>query len=134
MVSQLMNCKKQEKALSVFKTCVKIILNNNENNARIFKLKNNIYVLAETSKVEAPKADSSKKPLGKLTCEDFIAVEDIIKPQYVIAGNAYTKGGKAKNAVIEIIDTETLVPILVEECQKAPKESFWAKLKSKLKL
>ncbi|MCX7108292.1 MAG: HdeA/HdeB family chaperone [Methylococcales bacterium] len=88
----------------------------------------------ETSKVEAPKADSSKKPLGKLTCEDFIAVEDIIKPQYVIAGNAYTKGGKAKNAVIEVIDTETLVPILVEECQKAPKESFWAKLKSKLKL
>ena len=89
---------------------------------------------AEAAKVEAPNTDSSKKPLGKLTCEDFIAVEDIIKPHYVIAGNAYTKGGKAKNAVIEVIDTETMVPILVEECQKAPKESFWAKLKSKLKL
>jgi hypothetical protein len=89
---------------------------------------------AEAAKVDAPKAKSAKKPLGKLTCEDFIAVEDVIKPQYVIAGNAYTKGGKAKNAVIEVIDTETLVPILVEECQKAPKESFWAKLKSKLKL
>jgi acid stress chaperone HdeA len=89
---------------------------------------------AEAEKVDATKTDSAKKPLGKLTCEDFIAVKDVIKPQYVIAGNAYTKGGKAKNAVIEVIDIETLVPILVEECQKAPKESFWAKLKSKLKL
>ena len=83
---------------------------------------------------DAAKADSVKKPLGKLTCEDFIGIDDVIKPQYVIAAVAYTKGGKAKNAVIEVVDTETLIPFLIEECQKAPKESFWAKLKSKLKL
>ena len=79
-------------------------------------------------------AVAPKKPLGKLTCEDFIGIDDVIKPQYVIAAVAYTKGGKAKNAVIEVVDTDTLVPFLIEECQKAPKESFWAKLKSKLKL
>ena len=89
---------------------------------------------ADAAKAETPKADSVKKPLGKLTCEDFIAIDDIIKPQYVIAAAAHTKGGKAKNVVIEVVDTETLVPVLIEECQKAPKESFWAKLKSKLKL
>ena len=89
---------------------------------------------AETPKAETPKAESVKKPLGKLTCEDFIGIDDVIKPQYVIAAVAYTKGGKAKNAVIEVVDTDTLVPFLVEECQKAPKESFWTKLKKKLKL
>jgi acid stress chaperone HdeA len=89
---------------------------------------------ADAAKAETPKADSVKKPLGKLTCEDFVAIDDVIKPQYVIAAVAHTKGGKAKNVVIEVVDTETLVPVLVEECQKAPKESFWAKLKSKLKL
>ena len=89
---------------------------------------------ADAPKAEGAKAESVKKPLGKLTCEDFIGIDDVIKPQYVIAAVAHTKGGKAKNAVIEIVDTETLVPFLVEECQKAPKESFWAKLKSKLKL
>jgi hypothetical protein len=88
----------------------------------------------EAPKAETPKAESVKKPLGKLTCEDFIGIDDVIKPQYVIAAVAHTKGGKAKNAVIEVVDTETLVPFLVEECQKAPKESFWAKLKKKLKL
>ena len=91
-------------------------------------------VKAESPKAESAKVDSVKKPLGKLTCEDFIGIDDVIKPQYVIAAVAHTKGGKAKNAVIEVVDTKTLVPFLVEECQKAPKESFWAKLKSKLKL
>ncbi len=89
---------------------------------------------ADASKAETPKADGVKKPLGKVTCEDFIAIDDVIKPQYIIAAAAHTKGGKAKNVVIEVVDTETLVPVLIEECQKAPKESFWAKLKSKLKL
>jgi len=88
----------------------------------------------DAPKAETPKADSMKKPLGKLTCEDFISIDDVIKPQYVIAAAAHTKGGKAKNVVIDVVDTETLVPVLIEECQKAPKESFWAKLKSKLKL
>jgi hypothetical protein len=89
---------------------------------------------ADAPKTETPKAESLKKPLGKLTCEDFVGIDDVIKPQYVIAAVAHTKGGKAKNVVIEVVDTDTLVPFLIEECQKAPKESFWAKLKSKLKL
>ena len=93
-----------------------------------------VVFAADAAKTETPKANNVKKPLGKLTCEDFVGVDDVIKPQYVIAAVAYTKGGKAKNAIIEVVDTDTLVPVLVEECQKAPKESFWAKLKSKLKL
>jgi acid stress chaperone HdeA len=93
-----------------------------------------LVFVAGAAKAETPKAESVKKPLGKLTCEDFIGIDDVIKPQYVIAAVAHTKGGKAKNVVIEVVDTETLIPFLVEECQKAPKESFWAKLKKKLKL
>jgi HdeA/HdeB family len=79
-------------------------------------------------------AAAPKKPLGKLSCEEFVALDDVIKPQYVIASVAYTKGGKAKNAVVDIIDTDTVVPELIETCRAAPKESFWDKLKHKLKL
>ena len=102
--------------------------------AAVMLASSTLVFAADAPKAEAPKADNVKKPLGKLTCEDFIGIDDVIKPQYVIAAVAHTKGGKAKNVVIEVVDTETLVPFLVEECQKAPKESFWAKLKSKLKL
>lgn len=82
------------------------------------------------------KIEGIKKPLGKVTCEEFISFEDIIKPQYVIAATAHTKGkgSNPKDTVIEIVDTDTMVPILIEECQKTPKESFWEKLKSKLSL
>ena len=58
---------------------------------------------ADAAKAATTKADSVKKPLGKLTCEDFIAIDDIIKPQYVIAAAAHTKGGKAKNVVIDVV-------------------------------
>ena len=102
--------------------------------AAVLMAGSSLVFAADAAKTESTKADSIKKPLGKLTCEDFVGIDDVIKPQYVIAAVAYTKGGIAKNAVIDVVDTDTLVPFLVEECQKAPKESFWAKLKSKLKL
>ena len=102
--------------------------------AAVMLTSSSLAFAADAPKAETPKSESVKKPLGKLTCEDFIGIDDVIKPQYVIAAVAHTKGGKAKNVVIEVVDTETLVPFLVEECQKAPKESFWTKLKKKLKL
>ena len=43
-------------------------------------------ILASSALVFA--ADAPKKPLGKLTCEDFIGIDDVIKPQYVIAAVA----------------------------------------------
>ncbi len=93
-----------------------------------------IVYAADVAKPETAKKEIVKKPLGKLTCEEFIGIDDVLKPQYVVAAVAHTKGGKAKNVVIHVVDTETLVPYLVEECQKAPEESFWAKLKKKLHL
>ena len=38
-------------------------------------------ILASSALVFA--ADAPKKPLGKLTCEDFIGIDDVIKPQSI---------------------------------------------------
>jgi len=81
----------------------------------------------------AAKVDSTKKPLAKVTCEDFLAFDEVIQPKYVIAAAAHAKGGKPKTIVIDVVETETLVPVLIEECTKTPKESFFDTLKSKLK-
>lgn len=81
----------------------------------------------------AAKVDSTKKTLAKVTCEDFLGFDEVIQPKYVIAAAAHAKGGKPKNIVIDVVETETLVPILIEECTKAPKESFFDKVKSELK-
>jgi acid stress chaperone HdeA len=90
---------------------------------------------AESKPTPAPtaKVDSTKKPLAKVTCEDFLAFDEVIQPKYVIAAAAHAKGGKPKTIVIDVVETETLVPVLIEECTKTPKESFFDILKSKLK-
>ncbi len=74
-------------------------------------------------------AESGQKPLGKMTCEDFLAVDDSFKPKVVYYAVAYAKGGKPEAAVIDVEGTEKLTPLLVEECKAKPKESFWQKVK-----
>jgi len=34
----------------------------------------------DAAKAETPKTANVKKPLGKLTCADFVGVDDVIKP------------------------------------------------------
>jgi acid stress chaperone HdeA len=78
-------------------------------------------------------ADSATKPLGKMTCEDFLAVDDSFKPKLVYYTVAYAKGGKPEAAVIDVEGTEKITPLLIEECKAKPKASFWQKVKAELR-
>ena len=46
---------------------------------------------------------------------------------------AYGKGGKPQSAILDLEATEKVMPVLIDECKKAPKESFWQKMKAELK-
>jgi acid stress chaperone HdeA len=76
---------------------------------------------------------AGKKPLTKMTCEDFLAIESTFQPKAVYFAAAYAKGGKPESAVLDVEGMETVVPAVVDECQKAPKASFWEKVKEKIK-
>ena len=78
-------------------------------------------------------AESGSKPLGKMTCEDFLAMDDTVKPKVVYWAVAYGKGGKPEAAVLDVEGTEKITPLLIQECQAKPKESFWKKVKAELK-
>jgi len=78
-------------------------------------------------------SSGAKKPLGKMTCEEFLVLEDTFKPKVVYWAAAYGKGGKPEAAVLDVEGTEKVVPIIVEECKKAPKASFWQKVKAEVK-
>jgi hypothetical protein len=56
--------------------------------AAIMLASSSLVFVADAPKAGPTKADSTKKPLGILTCEDFIGIDDVIKPQYVIAAVA----------------------------------------------
>ena len=66
---------------------------------------------------------------AKMTCEEFVALDDAVKPKVVYWAEGFNRKGKPVEAVVDIDATDKLVPVLVTECQKTPKASFWQKIK-----
>lgn len=81
---------------------------------------------AEKAAVKGPKP-------AKMTCEDFIALDEVSKPKLVYWAEGFNRKGKPDDAVFDVDTTDRLVPVLVEVCTKAPKESFWKKAKEEFK-
>ena len=89
--------------------------------------------LVAGSTVALAASSDAKKSLGKMTCEDFLGFEESLKPKVVYWAVAYGQGGKPESAGINVEGTEKMIPVLVEACKKAPKESFWEKVKEEVK-
>jgi acid stress chaperone HdeA len=73
--------------------------------------------------VTAPKI---LKP-GELTCEEFLMYDDVTRPQIVYWTEGATKKGKPGEEVIDVDRTNTLVPMVVDECSRTPKAAFMKK-------
>jgi acid stress chaperone HdeA len=89
--------------------------------------------LVAGSTVAFAQSDAAKKPLGKMTCEDFLGFEETFKPKVVYWAVAYGQGGKPESAGVNVAGIEKMVPVLIDGCKKAPKESFWEKVKAEVK-
>ena len=76
---------------------------------------------------------AAKKPIAKMTCEDFVGLEESFQPKAVYWAVAYGKGGQPEAEAVDVEGVESVVPVVVEECKKAPKESFWQKVKAEMK-
>lgn len=75
----------------------------------------------------------ARKPLANMTCEDFVGLDETFQPKAVYWAVAYGKNGEPDAEAIDLEDVETVIPYIVEECKKAPKESFWQKVKAETK-
>jgi acid stress chaperone HdeA len=83
-----------------------------------------------TSVASALPADpKTKKPITSWTCADFLAQDDQFKPKIVYAASTFAKNGKPLDTVIDIDDTEKVIPMVVDDCQKEPQSSFLQSLK-----
>jgi acid stress chaperone HdeA len=89
--------------------------------------------LVTGSTVAFAASSSAKKPIGKMTCGDFLAIEDHFQPKVVYYAVAYAKGGKVESAGVDVAGIENIVPAVVNGCKNAPKESFWEKVKAEVK-
>jgi LysM repeat protein len=78
----------------------------------------------------ASHAAATKKPLAKMTCEDFVGLDESFQPKAVYWAVAYGSKGQPEAEDAQVDGIETLTPVVVQECKKAPKESFWQKVKA----
>lgn len=76
---------------------------------------------------------TAKKPLAKMTCEDFVGLDESFQPKAVYWAVAYGKGGKPEADEVDVAGVETVIPFVLQECKRAPKESFWEKAKAEWK-
>lgn len=67
--------------------------------------------------------------MNLMTCEEFLGLEESFQPEAVSRAVAYGENGKA----VDVGGVETVVPFVVEECKKAPKETFRQKAKAEMK-
>ena len=86
--------------------------------------------------ISAQAADS--KPLdraktAKMTCEDFIALDEVARPKVIYWADGFNRKGQIDDEVIDFGRDDRLVPMLVEECAKNPKHSLVAKVKAEAK-
>ena len=70
---------------------------------------------------------------AKMTCEEFLTLEDVVKPKVVYWAEGFDRKGKAEDATCDVETTDRLVPVIIEVCQKEPKASFWKKIKAEFK-
>jgi acid stress chaperone HdeA len=81
---------------------------------------------------KADKVTTGTKP-AKMTCQDFIELDEVARPKLVYWAEGVNRKGKPEDAVFDVEMTDRLVPVLVEVCKKEPKESFWKKAKVEFK-
>lgn len=100
------------------------------------KLKSNINIavlsgILLTATVVPTVMAAQQKPDNptKMTCEEFLTLDDSVQPGVVYWSEGYNKKAQADEVVFDIAATDELVPVIITECQKTPKASFWQKIK-----
>ncbi|CDZ76206.1 putative acid stress chaperone HdeA precursor [Legionella massiliensis] len=84
---------------------------------------------AETDKTSSDSATKAKQA-NRMTCEEFLALDEVYRPKVIYWTAGKVKKGNTEDINVLISGTEKLVPEIIEECKKNPKESFWQRVKS----
>ena len=77
----------------------------------------------------------SKLPGGKkvkptkMTCEEYVALDQKVQPEMVYWAQGYDKAKKLKEGDLGEVELERDVAVVYVDCKQAPKESFWSKVK-----
>ena len=90
-----------------------------------------LAVLITAAGASVAAASWARKPIRSITCRDFLLADDEAKPEIVYWAVAFRKDGKPERALVDVDDTDRIVPEIVEACKQAPGESLWQTVRSR---
>lgn len=116
-----------------FKVPVDTLRANNKLGSATVKPGEKLAVGAAHAHKSASHQAAAKKPISKMTCEEFVGLDESFQPKAVYWAVAYGHNGQPEAEAMEVDGVEKVVPFVVEECKKAPKETFWQKVQAEWK-
>jgi len=75
---------------------------------------------------------ASPKPIEKITCRDFIALDDVFKPQAVSLALGYDRAKHPDAEVVDVTGVDKVVPVLITSCRARPSETLLQRVRSRL--
>lgn len=94
------------------------------------KIKVAVFVILGLAFLSSLAVAGNKKPMAQWKCDEFLALDAQFQPKAVYAATELTKKGKPEASVLDIDGTEKVIPVVIDECKKAPQGSFWDKVKA----
>lgn len=67
---------------------------------------------------------------NKITCEDFVVLDETIRPRVVAFIEGANSAGQKEDLVLTVDQVSPVVATVVEECQKTPKATVWQKVEN----
>lgn len=69
----------------------------------------------------------------KITCEEYVGLDETVKPQLLMFIEGVNKAGKKEAAVVELDQLSRPLDFVAIECQKTPKATVWQKVENYMK-
>jgi len=73
------------------------------------------------------------KQIEKITCREFLALREEIKPQAIAYAVGYDKAKKPEDAVFDVVSVARLVPVVQKNCKVVPQQSLLQRIRADLR-
>lgn len=91
-----------------------------------------LFSIGTITTAHATEKKQEIKPVGQLTCQDFLMLDESFRPTAVAFAEGVTKKDKIVDPMLDVQGIAQVVPVLVQECTKNPQDSFIHKVKTHL--
>ena len=58
-----------------------------------------------------------KKPIAQTSCNDYLAMDDVVKPKFIYYSVGQSKSGKPTSITFDVVAVDKIIPVVDEYCR-----------------